>query len=223
MIGFGRKQVNTLGKISLPVSFVDQENMRTEYVTFDIVDLYYPYNAIFGRGFANKFNMALHMGYLCMKMPTLHGIIIVYGNQKEARNIEKALYRSQRNINSVDIEPPDMPKGTTSLKDQEDTKLVPLEQAVLDRQVTIGANLSAKEGEDLIDTLAKNKDIFAWTASDLQGVSRDIIEHALDINPNIRPKKQQQRKMLEDRILIAKVEVQRLLDANVIKEVKYSD
>jgi hypothetical protein len=80
IIGFGGKQVNALGKISLPVSFSDQENARTEYVTFDIVDLYYPYNAIFGRGFANKFNMALHMGYLCMKMPTLHDIIIVHGS-----------------------------------------------------------------------------------------------------------------------------------------------
>jgi hypothetical protein len=223
LIRFGGKQVNALGNISLSVSFGDQENARTEYVTFDIIDLYYPYNAIFDRGFANKLNMALHMGYLCMKIPALHGIITVHGNKKEARNIEKALYRSQRNINSVDIEPSDMPKGPTSLKDQEDTRLVPLEQVVLDRQVTIGANLSAKEEEELINTLAKNKDIFAWTASDLQGVSRAIMEHALDINPNMRPKKQWQRKILEDRILIAKVEVQRLLDANVIREVKYSD
>jgi hypothetical protein len=82
--------------------------------------------------------------------------------------------------------------------------------------------LSAREEAELIDTLVKNKDIFAWTASDLQGVSRDIIEHALDINSNMRPKKQRQRKMSEDRILIAKAEVQRLLDANVIREVKYS-
>jgi hypothetical protein len=81
LIRFGGKQVNALGKISLPISFGDQENVRTKYVTFDIVDLYYPYNAIFGRGFVNKFNMALHMGCLCMKMPTLHGI-------------KKAIYRS---------------------------------------------------------------------------------------------------------------------------------
>jgi hypothetical protein len=158
---FGGKQVNVLGKISLPVSFGDQENVRTEHVTLDIVDLYYPYNAIFGKGFANKFNMALHMGYLCMKMPTFHGIIIVHHCQKEARNIEKAIYRSQRNINSVDTEPPDMPKGTASLNDQEDTKMVPLEQAVPDRQVIIGANLSAREEAEFINTLAKNKDIFA--------------------------------------------------------------
>jgi hypothetical protein len=57
----------------------------------------------------------------------------------------------------------------------------------------------------------------------LQGFNRDIIEHALDINPNMRPKKQRQRKMSKDRILAARAEVQRLLDANVIREVKYSE
>jgi len=91
LIGFGGKKVDALGKISLPVSFGGQENARTEYVTFDVVDLYYPYNAIFDRGFVNKFNTTIHMGYLCMKMPTLHGIIIVHGSQKEARNIERAI------------------------------------------------------------------------------------------------------------------------------------
>ena len=63
-------------------------------MTFDVVDLYYPYNTIFGRGFANKFNLAIYMGYLCMKMPALHGVITVYGSQKEARNIERVIYKS---------------------------------------------------------------------------------------------------------------------------------
>ena len=84
-------------------------------MTFNVVDLYDPYNAIFGRGFANKFNAAIHMGYLCMKMPALHITIIVHDSQKEARNIERAIYKSQCNINSVKAaksnfsEPPDMP------------------------------------------------------------------------------------------------------------------
>ena len=78
LIGFGGKRIDALGKISLLVSFEGQENARTEYVTFDVVDLYYPYNAIFERGFANKFNVAIHMGYKCMKMPALHGTITIH-------------------------------------------------------------------------------------------------------------------------------------------------
>jgi hypothetical protein len=43
------------------------------------------------------------------------------------------------------------------------------------------------------------------------------------MNPKIKPRKQRQRKMSKERILAEKVKVQRLLDANVIKKVKYSD
>ena len=81
-----------------------------------------------------------------------------------------------------------MPKGKTDLKDQEETKSVPLENAVLDRKVTIRGNLSKEEEVELKDTLAKNKDVFAWSASDFQGVSRDIIQHSLDINPKMKPR-----------------------------------
>jgi hypothetical protein len=82
-----------------------------------------------------------------------------------------------------------MPKGKTDLKYQGETKLVELEDAIPDRKVIIEGNLS-KEEADLVETLAKNKDVFAWSASDLKGVSRDIIQRSLDVNPNIKPKKQ---------------------------------
>ena len=52
-------------------------------------------------------------------------------------------------------------------------------------------------------------------------VSRDIIEHKLDIDPKIKPKKQKLRKMSDDKVAEVKAEVQRLLDAKVIREVKY--
>jgi hypothetical protein len=74
------KELRPWEKISLPVSFRDQQNARTEYVTFDVVDLYYPYNTIFGRGFMNKFNTAIHMGYLYMKLLALHGVITIHGS-----------------------------------------------------------------------------------------------------------------------------------------------
>jgi hypothetical protein len=42
LIGFGGKRIDALRKISLPVSFGGQENASIEYMTFDVVDLYYP-------------------------------------------------------------------------------------------------------------------------------------------------------------------------------------
>jgi hypothetical protein len=61
--------------------------------------------------------------------------------------------------------------------------------------------------------------VFAWSSSDLRGISCDIIEHKLDIVPKIRPKKQKLRKMADDKVAAVKAEVQRLLDAKVIREV----
>ena len=73
-----------------------------------------------------------------------------------------------------------------------------------------------------MEFLRSNKDIFAWSSKDLGGLSRDIIEHTLDIDPKVRQKKQKLRKLAEDRVHATKAEVQRLLDAKVIREVQFT-
>ena len=61
-----------------------------------------------------------------------------------------------------------MPKGKTYLKDQEETKSVPLEDTIPNKKVIIRENLSKEEETKLIETLANNKDVFAWSAFDLK-------------------------------------------------------
>jgi hypothetical protein len=48
LYGFGGKRIKNVWVITLPVSFGAPKNPRTEYITFDVVDMLYPYNAIFG-------------------------------------------------------------------------------------------------------------------------------------------------------------------------------
>jgi hypothetical protein len=69
--------------------------------------------------------------------------------------------------------------------------------------------------------LNKNKDVFAWSAKDLQGVNRDIIEHTLETDEKIILKKQKLRKMSEEKVKAVEAEVQRLHDAKVTREVLY--
>jgi hypothetical protein len=85
-----------------------------------------------------------------------------------------------------------------------------------------GAHLNPEEEKELTQFLNRNKDVFAWSAKDLQGVDRDIIEHALETDERIPPKKQKLRKMSEEKVKAVEAEVQRLQDAKVIREVKYS-
>jgi hypothetical protein len=90
-----------------------------------------------------------------------------------------------------------------------------------DRAVTIGAHLNPEEEKELIQFLSKNKNVFAWSAKDLQGVDRDIIEHTLETDEKIVPKKQKLRKMSEEKVKAVEAEVQRLQDEKVTRKVKY--
>jgi hypothetical protein len=70
-----------------------------------------------------------------------------------------------------------------------------LDPGVPDKTACIGAEVSQEEQMKLFSVLVKNSDIFAWSTSDLVGVSRDVIEHWLHVSPDARPKKQKLRKM----------------------------
>jgi hypothetical protein len=101
---FGGKGTFPISKIELTLSFGVAPNVRNEQVTFDIVDMVYPYNAIMGHGFINKFEAAIHGLYLCMKIPGPQGGITVYGDQQAARNIERDFVPGQRNVHCLTAE-----------------------------------------------------------------------------------------------------------------------
>jgi hypothetical protein len=71
--------------------------------------------------------------------------------------------------------------------------------------------------------LFNNKDVFAWSANDLYGVNRDVIEHSLNVDPSIRPRKQKLRKMFDDKADGARNKVKRLLSVDVIRDVTYPE
>jgi hypothetical protein len=229
LYGFGGKGTFPVGKIELPLSFSVAPNARSEQVTFDIVDMVYPYNAIMGQGSIHKFEAAIHGLYLCMKIPGPQGVITVYGNQQTARNIERDFVPGQRNIHylTTQREVPEAARPaaneheTTQLQSNDGTKTVPLDPATPKQTVIISEDLTSQDEEKLISCLSRNKDVFAWSALDLVGVSRTVIEHSLGIDPSVRPKKQWLCKMSDEKIEAAKAEVHRLLEANFIEPVAY--
>jgi hypothetical protein len=92
---------------------------------------------------------------------------------------------------------------------------------IAEQRVLLGSQLSEEQEKTLLRFLFNNKDVFAWSANDLCGVNRDVIEHSLNVDPSFRPRKQRLRKMYEDKAEGARNEVKRLLSAGVIREVKY--
>jgi hypothetical protein len=199
----------------------------------------YPYNAIFGRNTINKFATVIHQGYLLMKIPTAGGVISVYGSQEEARRVERNTSVHNRQVHVIDeaegsevvpeteqraeaqMRQPMKQAEAERMKAVDDTRTVPLCADVPSRTVMIGTEVSKEEEDRLLQFLRHNQDVFAWSKSDLTGVHHSVIEHALNTDPKIRPKLQQQRPMSDNRLKSAEAEVQKLLDARIIREVQY--
>jgi hypothetical protein len=59
----------------------------------------------------------------------------------------------------------------------------------------------------MLKFLFNNKDVFSWSANDLCGVNRDVIEHSLNVDQAIRARKLKLRKMLDDKVVGARNEV----------------
>ena len=73
-----------LGKISLPVTFGDQKNFRTETIVFDVADTPLPYNGILGHQDLAKFMAVSHFAYNMMKMPAPWGVLTVKADVRDA-------------------------------------------------------------------------------------------------------------------------------------------
>jgi hypothetical protein len=209
LYGFGNKRIEALGKIDVNVTFGQDATMRTEVITFDVVDFMYQYNAIFGHNTINKFAVVIHQGYLLMKIPTTAGVISVYGSQKEARRAERNTSVHNRQVHIIDevegnevlLEAKQKAEAqmrqsmkqpeTECMKAVDDTRTVPLCADVPSRTVMIGTEVSKEEEDRLLEFLRHNQDVFAWSKLDLTGVHRSVIEHALNTDPKVMPKLQE--------------------------------
>jgi hypothetical protein len=117
-----------------------------------------------------------------MKIPAPKGVITVFGDQQEARNIEKGFTPGQSNVHQLNSIEEKKEPYVEAKRDKEkieiaadgETNKVYLDD-MLDRAVVIVAHLSPEEEKEHTQFLNKNKDVFTWLAKDLQGVDRDII------------------------------------------------
>ncbi|KAL0373586.1 UNVERIFIED_CONTAM: hypothetical protein Sradi_3274300 [Sesamum radiatum] len=57
----------------------------------------------------------------------------------------------------------------------------------------IGTTMSPAVEKHLTQFLEENTKVFAWSMTDLHGISPDIITHRLSVNPEAKPVKQKKR------------------------------
>ncbi|GJW66428.1 hypothetical protein Tco_0120852 [Tanacetum coccineum] len=87
--------------------------------------------------------------------------------------------------------------------------------------IAIGSTLTKDGRKELCGLLRRNLDIFSWKPANMIGVPRHIAEHRLNIREGCLPVRQKKIGQAPKRIKAIYEEVEKLVDAGIIKEVHY--
>jgi hypothetical protein len=66
-----------MGRVSLPMTFVTEENFRTEYLSFEVADFKSSYHVILGRPMLDRFMAIPHYTYLVLKIPAPNEMLTI--------------------------------------------------------------------------------------------------------------------------------------------------
>ena len=113
---------------------------------------------------------------------------------------------------------------TWMIEEKEENKMEALEIMALTKGETtktsrIGTTLSPKMRTRLIQFLKENLDVFAWSHEDMPGISPEVIQHKLNVNPKRKLVQQRRRAFAPERDQVVTEEVTKLLTACFIWEV----
>ncbi|XP_073353594.1 uncharacterized protein [Aegilops tauschii subsp. strangulata] len=162
-------------------------------------------------------------------MPGSNGIITVVRDTKDAVPALKLAYRAavascpDAGDTLEAQEAARAKKRQFFSQDRVETKQVHVDSGGSGPAFTIGAGLPPDQEEVLVGFLRANKDVFAWEASDLVGVPREVIEHHLMVLPGACPVKQNVRCQAKEKQAFIVQEVRKLQEAGVIREVRHPD
>ena len=147
---------------------------------------------------------------------------MVRGNQRIAREC----YSGSMKRNTVD----NIYADELDMRDEVTTRPAPseeLEPVQLGDQpehlVYIGSKLAEGTRSSLIRFLKQNMEVFAWKQEDMGGVDPTMITHKLNVNPSCKPVKQKRRSFAPERQKAINEEIGKLLQAQAIREVEYSE
>ncbi|KAJ4793841.1 Pol-polyprotein [Rhynchospora pubera] len=216
LVGFAGDTVIPLGTIDLEVEFGEPPNSVVSRVKFIVVNVPSAYNVILGRKSLNDVGAIASTKHLMIKFPTSLGVGVVKGDQQKARECYQAAVIDQ--VTQIE-------KGNVEKKVRvpcsgapgEDVEEVELSEGIITK---LGTALEAKDRELVKDCLKRNQEIFVAEGGQMPGIKREIAEHKIKLFPHARPVHQKKRKFGPERRTIIEEEVQRLLAAGFIREVK---
>ena len=220
--GFSGEKVLPLGSIQLVLTLGEPPCQATTTTRFLIVDAPSAYNMLLGRPSLNAIKAIPSAYYMIIKFPTMHGVGMVRGDQRVARECYTASMK-QKAVDNVSV-------GELDMRDEVLTRPEPskeLEPVSLDDDPEHLAYIGSKLAKDLKGLLTQffrqNRDVFAWKQADMGGIDPAVITQRLNTNPSFKPVKQKRRSFTPERQKSINEEVGKLLQAEAIREVEYPE
>nr|GEZ26822.1 reverse transcriptase domain-containing protein [Tanacetum cinerariifolium] len=208
LTGFSGETIWPLGQLRLLVIIGDVTHSTKAWMNFMIVKSLSPYNGIIGRPGLKAIQAVPSTVHGMLKFLVEGGIVT---------------------INSTILIPTECASVITSsvIPREERTRPVNFKVALHpdfpDQEVVIGGTLFDKGRTELCSVLKKNLDIFAWQPSDMTGVPRSVAEHQLNIREGYSPVWQKKMGQAPERAKAIQAEVQKLVEAGIMREVYYHD
>ncbi|GJW02072.1 reverse transcriptase domain-containing protein [Tanacetum coccineum] len=215
LVGFSEEQLVPIGKIELEVQFRGGGLTRRTMMKFTVVRASSPYNIILGRTGLQELRAVSSTVHAMLKFPTPKGIATLCAR---AEPIYECRW-SERRVTKQEV----LAQKTNDLKtpNPEGEEKVLVNPAFSEQAITIGTRFSAKCREQLIRLLKSNMDVFAWQPSDMAGVPRRLIRHALNVNNSVPPVAQKRRVLGTEKSRVVIKEVEEWVKAGIVRPVKY--
>nr|GEV90528.1 reverse transcriptase domain-containing protein [Tanacetum cinerariifolium] len=208
LTGFSGETIWPLGQLKLLVTIGDATHSTRAWMNFMVVRSMSPYNGIIGRSGLKAIQALPSTVHGMLKFPVEGGITT---------------------IRSTLLIPTECASVTTSSVIPREEETYPTNFTVAlhldfpDQKVVIGGSLSDKGRTELCSVLKRNLDIFVWQPSDMTGVPRSVAEHRLNIREGYSPVRQKKRGQAPERAKAIQADVQKLVEAGIIREVYYHD
>ncbi|KAJ1698478.1 hypothetical protein LUZ63_006990 [Rhynchospora breviuscula] len=218
LVGFAGDRVIPLGTLELEVEFGESPNSVVKMIKFIVVNAPSAYNAILGRKSLNDVGAVASTKHLMIKFPTRLGVGVVKGDQQKARECYQVAMA--KHVAQIEEE-----KGPQGKKNRMPNLGGPVEEV---KEVELGPGITTKIWTALEATdrqlvracLIRNKEVFVEEGGRMPGIDRKVAEHRIKLFAGVNPVHQKKRKFGSERKAIVEDEVQKLLEADFIREVK---
>ena len=182
---------------------------------FLVVDSPSSYNVIIGRPTLNRWKVATYTYYLKVKFPIEQGVGEIRGDQVLARGCYQVVLATKENhMWTIEDKTPEI---------VEKLETIELVEGDPTKTTQVRTNLNPKTKEEIISFLKDNLDVFTWSHEDMPGISANVIQHRLNVDPEKKLVQQRRRVFAPKWNKAIMDEVNKLLAANFIREVYYPE